>query len=89
MVRYICDENIGVRTIAKVKDEILMLFEKNEDLTLDMGAVRRIDLSVGQLVISVQKEGKKRGVSVRLAGISPELKTQLSLCGVIRWGGNL
>lgn len=88
MARFVCDEKLGVRTISKARDEVLKIFESGEDLSLDMSALRRIDLSVGQFIVAVQKEGKLRGVPVRIAGVTPGVRRQLSLCGVVKWGGN-
>lgn len=87
MARYECDERAGVKTIAKMKADLLALMKKEDELVIDMSAVPRIDLSVAQLVIAAQKEGKKQGVAIRLAGISSEVKQQLMLCGVIKRGG--
>ena len=88
MARYVCEEKLGVRSISKAREEVMKLFESGEDLSLDMSALRRIDMSVGQFIVAVQKEGKLRGVSVRIAGIAPAVRRQLSLCGVVKWGGN-
>jgi anti-anti-sigma regulatory factor len=86
MVRYTCDERTGIKTVSKMKADILLLMAEGDDLSIDMVKVRRIDCAVGQLLIATQKEGKARGIAVRLTGISPEVKRQLSLCGVIKRG---
>jgi anti-anti-sigma regulatory factor len=88
VVKYKCDEKLGVRTISKAKEDVMKLFEAGEDLTLDMSALKRIDMSVGQFAIAVQKEGKRRGIAVRLSGTASRVKHQLALCGAVKWGGD-
>jgi anti-anti-sigma regulatory factor len=87
MARYECNERTGVKTVSKMKADLLALMKKDDEIVIDLTAVPRIDLSVAQLVIATQKEGKKRGIQVRLAGASSDVKQQLMLCGVIKRGG--
>lgn len=84
MSTYTCAENAGVRNAAMIKDELLALLDKGEDLTIDFANVRRADLSVVQLVIAAQKEVKARNLSLRLSGLSPEVKRDFWMCGIIK-----
>ena len=81
---YTCAENAGVRTIGTMKSELLALLDRGEGVTIDFSAVKRLDLSVVQVVIAAQKEAKKRHQQIRLAGLSEEVKRQLFLCGVVK-----
>ena len=84
---YTCAENAGVRTIGTMKDDLLALLDKGGGVTIDFAAVKRLDLSVVQVVIAAQKEAKKRRQTVRLAGLGADVKKQLFLCGVIKPAG--
>lgn len=84
MGTYKCAENAGVRNVAVIKDELLALLDKGEDLAIDFADLKRVDLAVAQLVIAAQKEAKKRSLSLRLSGLSPEVKRDFWLCGIIK-----
>ena len=84
MAVYTCSEKAGIKTAEKLKEELLSMLDGNEDLTIDFSAVRRIDLSVAQIVIAARKEAKKRNLAFRLSGLSSDVKRQLRLCGVIK-----
>ena len=84
MIKYRCRENIGIKNIAEVKREILALFNRKEDLAFDLSEVRRIDMSVAQLMIAAMKEGQSRGIRIAIAGISPEIRKQLVYCGIVK-----
>ena len=81
---YTCSEKTGIKTAEKLKEDILSQLDRNEELTIDFAAVRRIDLSVAQIVIAAGREAKKRNLAFRLTGLSSDVKRQLRLCGVIK-----
>jgi anti-anti-sigma regulatory factor len=84
MTVYTCDEKAGIRNAKKIQSELLEIMDRNEDLSVNFSAVRKIDLSVAQLMIAAQKESKKRNLSFHLTGLSPEVKRQFTLCGVLK-----
>ena len=81
---YTCSEKTGIKTAEKLKEDILSQLDRKEELTIDFAAVRRIDLSVAQIVIAAGREAKKRNLAFRLTGLSSDVKRQLRLCGVIK-----
>jgi anti-anti-sigma regulatory factor len=82
MSKYRFSEDAGIRNIAAVKNDIIELFDKREDIELDFSDIRRIDLSVGQLLLATMKEGESRSVKVSISGASSEVQKQLAYCGL-------
>lgn len=88
MARFVCDENISIKHADAVRKSLLSLIEKG-DVIVDFTNVRRIDCSIAQILIGAMKEGKKRGVSIKVAGLSDYIRSQFEICGIIRKGAKV
>jgi anti-anti-sigma regulatory factor len=76
-------ENESVKTSAVLRQKILDAFSENE-IVFDLSSLKRIDCSVGQIILSSIMEGKKRRVKIKFRGISELVEKQFLLIGIKR-----
>lgn len=74
----------GIKTIAELHKKFSEAVMKKDELLLNFSSVEKVDLSVIQLVYASMKQAKKNGTVLKFRGLSPELKKQFKLCGMIK-----
>ncbi|MBN2039830.1 MAG: STAS domain-containing protein [Spirochaetes bacterium] len=75
------NENIGVKTVKKFYLELKELLKKEAEIILDLQNVKRLDLSVVQVLIAANRECMKNNKSIKLKSVSKDIKRQLYLAG--------
>jgi anti-anti-sigma factor len=75
------DENIGIKTIKNFYLQLKEILDSESEIILDFKNVKRIDLSLVQVIISANREVKKKGNKIILKSVSKELRKQLYLAG--------
>lgn len=79
IVRF--DASASVRTALKIKEKLIAAVNSGE-CVCDFTNLKRLDCSLAQLVVSTMKEGRSRGVRVKIKGLSPEVSEQFRYCGI-------
>jgi anti-anti-sigma regulatory factor len=68
----------AVQFYLDIKNELI----DEEKVILDLSKVKRIDLSIAQIIIAAGREAKETGKSVKLKSVSDTVKHQLQICGL-------
>ena len=76
------NENTSVKTIRQLYDELQDELEKNEEVIVDFSKVKRMDLSVVQLILAAGRYARDGDKTLRLKSVSDHLKKQMSICGI-------
>ena len=76
------NENTSVKTIRQFYKELQDELEKNEEVIVDFSKVRRMDLSVVQLILAAGRYARDGGKTLRLKSVSDHLKSQMNICGI-------
>lgn len=74
-------ENVGVENIKKLYLQLKKLLIKESEILLDLNKVRRIDLSLAQLIMVVNRELHKSGRKIMLKSVSKDIRKQLFISG--------
>jgi anti-anti-sigma factor len=75
------DEKTGVRTACQLKEKLLEALDSGE-CVCDLKELKHLDCAAAQLVISVMREGRTRGIKVKIRGLSPDVRRQFDYCGI-------
>lgn len=75
------DENIGIKTIKKFHLDLKELLKKETEIILDFKNVKRLDLSVVQVLIAANRKYAKNNKNIKLKSVSKDIKRQLYLSG--------
>lgn len=76
---------LDVSVALDLQRTLLSLADGSPNLTLDLSEVTEIDASAVQLFAALEQELRRRGGSLRLAGVSAELSATLSRAGCGSW----
>jgi anti-anti-sigma regulatory factor len=74
-------ENIGVKNIKKFYSDLMDGMKKDTEIILDLGKVRRIDLSFAQVIMAANRDYGKKGKQIKLRSVSNKIKKQLYMSG--------
>jgi anti-anti-sigma regulatory factor len=74
-------EDAGVKNIKELYSQLNKIIKKDSEIILDFNKVRRIDLSLAQLLMAVNRESHKRGKKIILKSVSKDIKKQLFISG--------
>ncbi len=77
-------EETGIKTIREFHGTLLKLLDANEEITLDFSRVGRIDLALAQVLIAAQKTARNENKIIKLKKVSPELRQQLVIAGLVK-----
>jgi anti-anti-sigma regulatory factor len=78
-------ENIGVKNIKGLYLQLKKIVKKEPEIILDFNKVRRIDLSLTQLIMAANRELHKRGKKIILKSVSENIKKQLFISGFAKY----
>ena len=73
------EEDIGVKKISKFYLELKEIMKKENEIILDFNDVKKIDLSVAQVIIAADRELQKRDSNIGLKSASKQVQQQLRL----------
>ena len=77
------DENISIKNIKNFSDKIKDELANGEGpIVLDFSNVKRVDLSVVQVVISAGRSARSLNKAIKLKHVSDTVKNQMHLCGL-------
>ena len=75
------NEDIGIKTIKEFYLQLKELLKKETEIVLDFKKVKRLDLSVVQVLIAANRESVKNKKHIKLKSVSKHVKRQLYLSG--------
>ncbi len=78
----ILDEDIGIKKIKEFHGSIRKEMDANNEVIVDFSKVKRIDLSLVQVILSAGRVARKRGKALKLKGVSDTVKFQMQICGL-------
>jgi anti-anti-sigma factor len=78
----ILKEDISVKNVAQFYQDIKNEITNKEKVIIDFSSVKRIDLSIAQVIIAAGREAKETGKNVKLKSVSDAVKNQLQICGL-------
>ena len=77
-------EDIGIKNIKEFHSELLNLLGNENEVVLDFAKVKRIDLSVAQVLMAAHRIAKNGSKLIKLKGVSQTVKEQLKISGLTR-----
>jgi len=75
-------EDISIKNAAQFYLDVKNELAAQEEVILDFSTVKRIDLSIAQVIVAAGREAKKNGKTVNLKSVSDAVKYQLQICGL-------
>lgn len=75
-------EDCGIKKIGEFYSDIILAMENENSCVLDFTDVRRIDLSVAQVVKSLQRFCERKGGKCEIRNASEETAKLLSYAGI-------
>lgn len=78
----ISEESFGVKHAGRFFSELKDEYENNKEVTIDFSNVKRIDLSIVQIIIAAGRSAKRDGKRIRIKSLSEYVKKQMKICGL-------
>ncbi|MBN2158585.1 MAG: STAS domain-containing protein [Spirochaetes bacterium] len=75
-------EDCGIKKIGEFYDEIMLAMENEDSFVLDFSGVRRVDLSVAQVVKALRRYCEYKGGICEIRNASEETARLLSYAGI-------
>lgn len=75
-------EDCGIKNIGAFYDEILLAMKNDAACVLDFSEVRRVDLSVAQVVKALRRYCERKGGKCEIRNTSEETAKLLSYAGI-------
>ncbi len=76
------DKEVSVKNVNSFYFALREEVENSSQVVLDFSDSVRIDSSAAQVILSAEKKVKDLDKSIRLVGVSPELRKLLKLAGI-------
>ena len=83
-MHYIMPEDIGVETINDFYKQLVEMLISEQEIILDFIKVKKIDLSVAQVIMAANRESGKKGKKFLIKSVSDDVRNQLYLAGFAR-----
>jgi len=77
-------DDIGVKNIKGFYSTLKDTLKNESEIHLNFSKVKRIDLSLAQVLLSAGKESKKENKCIKLKGVSEDVKRLLRLVKIVR-----
>jgi anti-anti-sigma regulatory factor len=76
------EENFSVKHSQKFYKDFADEFKKGDEITIDFSRVKRIDLSIVQIIVAAGRKARQEGKIIKLKSVLPEVKDQMMFCGL-------
>jgi len=73
---------IGVKQAKKFYDDFAGELDAADEVMIDFSRVKRVDLSIVQVIIAAGREARGSGKMIKLKGVSDTIKKQMHICGL-------
>ncbi len=77
------NEDLGIKNIRTFHAVMNRALSENDSFALDFSTVKRVDLSVLQVIKSAELKAKRENKVIRYRGISDRLKSQFKIFGLM------
>lgn len=85
MKTIIVEEDVGIKKIKQFKEVLESSLNEDNEVLLNFKDVKRLDLSVMQVIISAMKDAKINQKKIKLKGlVSPQIKVQFDLVNLLK-----
>jgi anti-anti-sigma regulatory factor len=76
------EENLTIKNSKKFYDDFAEEFKKGDEIVMDFSQVKRIDLSIVQIIVAAGRKARQEGKTIKLKSVLPEVKDQMMFCGL-------
>ena len=74
--------NLGIKQSKKFHQMLNHEMDEYDEVIIDFSKVKRIDLSIVQVITAAGRDARKRGKVIMLKSASDDVKRQLKICGL-------
>lgn len=78
------NEDTGIKNIKKLYLKLKKVLKNESEIILDLKNLRRMDLSLAQLLIAANRESHNKGKKMMLKSVSEDIKKQLYISGFVK-----
>jgi anti-anti-sigma regulatory factor len=78
-------EETGVKNIKNFYIDLIETLKGESELVLDFSRVKRIDLSLAQILMAARRLAKGDNKILKLRNVSAEVRKQLQIAGLTRY----
>ncbi len=76
------EEIFGIKHVRKFYGNLKEEYKSGIELIIDFKSVKRVDLSIVQVLTAVVRMARKDGRVVKFKSLSEDVKNQMILCGL-------
>lgn len=76
------EDVLGIKQVKGFYNRLKEEFRTGPEIIVDFRNVRRIDLSVVQVLVALNRNARNEGKTVKLKSISEDVRSQMNLCGL-------
>ncbi|HOD14774.1 MAG TPA: STAS domain-containing protein [Spirochaetota bacterium] len=84
MAQIIVPGDVSVKTVKEFHRIVREALQQEGTIVLNFRDVKRIDLAVMQILVTLSKECGKINKGLRIRSASDEIKKQIRICGIIK-----
>ncbi len=84
MITIEIHQDAGVKNIRELHTTIGNAVKTNEEIILDFSRLKRLDLSLAQVLIAAGVEARLEKKILKLRSLSDDIRRQLALCGIVK-----
>jgi len=77
-------EDLGIKKIMDFYEEFKSILNEEKEIILDFSRVRRLDLSVIQVLMAGQKHARNEQKEMKLKNVTQEVKNQLRIACMLK-----
>ena len=77
-------EETGVKNIKKFYIDLIETLKEESELILDFAKIKRIDLSLAQILMAARRLARSDSKILKLRNVSAEVRKQLQIAGLTR-----
>lgn len=77
-------EETGVKNIKKFYIDLIETLKGESELILDFAKIKRIDLSLAQILMAARRLASSDSKILKLRNVSAQVRKQLQIAGLIR-----
>jgi anti-anti-sigma regulatory factor len=78
-------EETGIKNIKKFYIDLIETLKVESELVIDFSKIKRIDLSVAQMLMAAGRLVKSDNKILKLRNVSAEVRKQLQIAGLTRY----
>ncbi len=76
------EENLNIKHSKKFYESFDHELKAGDEVIVDFSRVKRIDLSIVQILVAAGRKARQEGKTIKLKSMSPEVRNQMKFCGL-------